>query len=164
MGVIVSDRNLSKCQAVSDAVELKKKIHDLCIRDFGIKDLDHIVRLKYAYGVDSCERKEKYIVEMHRCKDTMHRYSDELIANTRAANGIRMNSVRRCNLRLDYQDRAVVSCEMMIGKIQDIADFFWVDINKLRQYIEAIDHEIILLKGWIEYTNKIRNKLVQGNI
>lgn len=70
-----------------------------------------------------------------------------------------MTCVRKCDLRLDYQEKAVNNCEMLIGKLQDAVDFFWVDINIYRQYIEAIDDEIELLKNWIQTTNKARREL-----
>lgn len=159
MSVIVSKRNLSKCQAVMSAVELKEKIHDLCIRDLGIKDMEQVVRRKYIHQKDLSKNMPKYVLELHQAKQRLHFLSDELIANTRAANRIKMNSIRKCNLRLDYQERAVNNCEMLIGKIQDIVDFFLVDINIYKQYINAIDYEIDLLKKWIQFTNKEKRKL-----
>lgn len=159
MGVIVAERNLSKCQAVMSAVELKAKIHDLCIRDLGIKDIERVVRQKYIYGKDPYENMPKYVLELHQTKQRLHFLSDELIANTRAAYRTKMNCRRKCDLRLDYQEKAVNNCEMMIGKIQDAVDFFWVDINIYRQYIEAIDKEIGLIKDWIQVTNKTRRGL-----
>lgn len=72
MGVIVADRNLSKCQAVMSAVELKAKIHDLCIRDLGIKDIERVVRQKYVYGNDPYENMPKYVLELHQSKQRLH--------------------------------------------------------------------------------------------
>lgn len=159
MGVIAANRNLSKCQAVMSAVELKAKIHDLCIRDLGIKNLESVVRKKYIFGNDPSKYMEKYVLELHQSKQRLHYLSDELIANTRSANRIKMNSIRKCDLRLDYQERAVNNCEMLIGKLQDVVDLFCVDINIYRQYINAIDDEIDLLKNWIQTTNKARRGL-----
>lgn len=161
MSVIVKKRNLSKCQAVMSAVELKTKMHDLCIRDLGIKDINKVVRKKYVYGNDIYKNLPKYVLELHQAKQRLHFLSDELIANTRAANRIKMNSVRKCDLRLDYQERAVNNCEMLIGKLQDIVDFFCVDINIYKQYIYAIDDEIDLLKNWIQSTNKVRRTIIK---
>lgn len=161
MGVIVSDRNLSKCEAVAYSVKLKLTLQDLCIRNMGIKNVDSIVRQKYAYGVEKTENREKYIMLLSKHKERLLWYADELIANTRAANRIKMNSVRRCDLRLDYQDKAIGNCEMLVGRLQDTIDTFWVDINRYRQYLDAIDHEIELLKGWEQYTISVRNKLLK---
>lgn len=159
MSVLVKDRNLSKCQVVVSAVELKAKIHELSIRDLGIKDLERIARKKYMCGKDPEEMLPKYVLELHQAKQRLHFLSDELIANTRAANRIKMTDIRKCNLRLDYQERAVNNCEMLIGKLQDIVDFFLVDLSTYRQYIEAIDNEIDLLKNWIQLTNKTKKGL-----
>lgn len=161
MSVIVAKRNLSKCQAVMNAVELKAKIHDLCIRDLGIRDLNKVVRQKYIYGNDPYENMSKYVLELHQAKQRLHFLSDELIANTRAAYRTKMSSIRKCDLRLDYQEKAVNNCEMLIGKLQDVVDFFWVDINIYGQYVEAIDVEITLLKNWIQTTHKIKRDLTK---
>lgn len=161
MSVKVADRNESKCEAVWNATVLKAEIHDLCIRDFGVKDVNQLVRLKYAYGVEDEENFEKYVLLMHQCKKRVHFLSDEIIADTRAANRIKMNCVRRCNNRLDLQDRAIGDCEMLIGKLQDVVDVFWVDINKMERYIKAIDHEIDLIRNWEGYTNAQLHKLLK---
>lgn len=159
MSVIVANRTESKCQVVINAVKLKAEIHDLCIRDLGIKNLEQIVRKKYVYGNDPYENMPKYVLEMHQAKQRLHLISDELIANTRSANRIKMNSIRKCDLRLDYQERSINNCEMLIGKLQDIVDFFWVDINIYKRYIEVIDNEIELIKKWIQLTNKAKRNL-----
>lgn len=159
MSVLVRNRKLSKCQAVVSAVDLKAKMHELSIRDFGIRDVEKVARKKYLYGKDPTEMLPKYVLELHQAKQRIHFLSDELIANTRAANRIKMMDVRRCNLRLDYQERAINNCEMLVGKLQDIASFFLVDINIYRSYIEAIDKEIDLLKSWMQLTNKAKRSL-----
>lgn len=164
MSVKVSDRNESKLEAVFHATRVRQDIHDLCIRDFGIKDVDMIVRKKIAYRADPKANLEKYVLLMHQCKERLHFLADDLIATTRAANRIKMNTVARCDRRLEYQERALDTCEMLIGKIQDVVDIFWVDLNCYRQYIDSIDHEITLLRGWIQYTNKTRDKLMRGSI
>lgn len=159
MSVNVSERNISKCQAVMNAIDLKEKIHELCIRDLGIKDPEHMVRKKYSYKGKVYKKEESLVFLLFDSKRTLHDYSDQLIANTRSADKIKMADIRSCNLRLDYQDRAINNCEMLIGKIQDIAAVFSIDINKLRRYIEAIDEEINSLQSWKRMTINIRDNL-----
>lgn len=52
MGVIVADRNLSKCQAVMSAVKLKAKIH--------------------VYRKEPYENTPKYVLELHQAKQQLH--------------------------------------------------------------------------------------------
>lgn len=159
MSVLVSKRNKSKLQVVISAVELKAEIHDLCIRDLGIKNIDEMVRRRYQHGNNHQENLRRYVLELHQSKQRLHFLSDELIANTRSANRIKMTCFRKCDLRLDYQERAINNCEMIIGKLQDVVDFFLVDVNIYKRYIEAVDEEIKLLKSWIVFTNKIKKTL-----
>ncbi len=74
---------------------------------------------------------------------------------SRAANRIKMLNKRQCDLRLNYQDRCINCCEMLIAKLQDVTDTFNVNLNLFKKSIELIDEEIILLKRWKEYTNKV---------
>ena len=151
MGVKVADRTESKSEAVWQAKKLKDMIHELCIRSIGIKDPCHMVRSRYAIGADA-DNPQKYTLLLHNTKRRLHYLCDELIANTTAANKTRMNTVRRCQLRLDYQDKAVNNCEQLLNKLMDVIDTFDVDVNRYKQYNDAIKAEIELLKRWREVT------------
>lgn len=160
MSVPVGKRTESKCQAVYNATIIKSEIHDLCIRNLGIKNLDMIVRKKYFYGADSYEQKEKYVLELYQAKQTLHLYSDMLLANTRTANRVRMNTIQHCLQRIDYQEKSLDNCEMIIGKFQDVVDTFWVDVNKYKRCIELLDYEVALIKKWIKYSESVKEKLM----
>ena len=60
MSVLVSDRTESKFEAITYSVELHDMLIELMQRSFGVKDLDHFVRVKYAYGKESAEDFSKY--------------------------------------------------------------------------------------------------------
>lgn len=162
MSVPLSKRGTSRCEVIYNATVLKTEIHNLCVRNLGIKNPDMIARKKYMYGVDSYEQKEKYVLEIYQSKKSLHYFSDMLLANTRAANRIKMDSLKHCEKRMEYQELALDNCEMLIAKFQDIVDFFWVDLSKYRRHIELTDKEIALIKKWIQYTNKIKNDFVGG--
>lgn len=55
MSVLVSDRKESKFEAITYSIELHDMLIDLMQRSFGVKDLDHFVRVRYAYGKDETE-------------------------------------------------------------------------------------------------------------
>ena len=50
MSVLVSKRNESRFEAITYSVELHNMLIELMQHSFGIKDLDHFVRIRYAYG------------------------------------------------------------------------------------------------------------------
>lgn len=49
MSVLVSDRTESKFEAITYSVELHDMLIELMQRSFGVKDLDRLVRMRYAY-------------------------------------------------------------------------------------------------------------------
>ena len=52
MSVLVSDRKESKFEAITYSIELHDMLIDFMQRNFGVKDIDHFVRVRYAYGDD----------------------------------------------------------------------------------------------------------------
>ena len=60
MSVLVSDRTESKFEAITYSVELHDMLIELMQRSFGVKDLDRLVRMKYAYGKDTTEDFSRY--------------------------------------------------------------------------------------------------------
>lgn len=55
MSVLVSDRKESKFEAITYSIELHDMLIDFMQRSFGVKDLEHFVRVRYAYGDDATE-------------------------------------------------------------------------------------------------------------
>lgn len=53
MSVLVSDRTESKFEAITYSIELHDMLIDLMQRSFGVKDLDQLVRVRYAHGKDA---------------------------------------------------------------------------------------------------------------
>ena len=158
MSVKVCDRNLSKMEVVWHATEIKDLIHGLCIRTFGIRDYNSFVRSRMSAYADPKANQSSYVYLMFEYKKRLNYLVEDLISSARVANGIRMSSARNCDRRLEYQERTLSDCEMLIGKLQDVANTFDVDLNRFRPSVEAIDREITLLKGWIRYTKKMKQK------
>lgn len=159
MSVPVGKRSESRCQAVYNATIIKSEIHSLCCRHLGIKNIDQIVRRKYLFGSDNYENREKYVMELYQSKKALHMYSDMLLSNTRAANRSSLDTIEKCNSKIEYQEKALDVCEMIIAKFQDIVDVFLVDVNKYQPYVKMIDDEIALIKKWEQYVKKIRKSL-----
>ena len=71
MSVLVSDRTESKFEAITYSIELHDMLIDLMQRSFGVKDLDQLVRVRYAHGKDATEDFSRYIFSIQ--DDLMNR-------------------------------------------------------------------------------------------
>lgn len=60
MSVLVSDRTESKFEAITYSIELHDMLIDFMQRSFGVKDLDQLVRVRYAHGKDATEDFSRY--------------------------------------------------------------------------------------------------------
>lgn len=163
MSVLVSDRKESKFEAVIYSIELHALLTELMQRNFGIRDLDNLVRIRYAYGKDDKEDFAKYRYLMQNFKSHIDHIAFLLTSNVRAANTLYPTSLHEYERRRDYQNDAITNCEQLIKELQRIVEVFEVDINIYGKYIEAIDREIGLIKKWRQKDNKIKTYL-QGNI
>ena len=74
MSVLVSDRTESKFEAITYSIELHDMLIDLMQRSFGVKDLDQLVRVRYAHGKDATEDFSKYRYLMLNYKNRIDRY------------------------------------------------------------------------------------------
>jgi hypothetical protein len=132
-------------------------------RSFGVKDLDHLVRVRYAYGKDETEDFAKYRYLMTNFKNRIDQLASQLTSNVRAANSTYPTSMREYEQRRDYQNNAIINCEQILKELQRIVEIFEVDVNTYGRYVNAIDREIGLIKKWRQRDNKIKAYL-QGNV
>lgn len=69
MSVLVSNRKESKFEAIVFSLELHQMLIEFMQRDFGVRDLDQLVRVRYANGKDERENFPRYRYLMQRSKD-----------------------------------------------------------------------------------------------
>ena len=163
MSVLASKRRESKFEAVTYSIELHDMLLDLILRNFGVKDLDHLVRVRYAYGKDEMEDFAKYRYLMANFKTRIEQLASQLTSNVRGANSTYPTTMREYEQRRDYQNDALVNCEQLIKELQRVVEIFEVDLNTYGRYVKAIDREIGLIKKWRQRDNKIKSYL-QGNV
>ena len=159
MGVIVSHRNESRFEVLAHAVDMRNKLTELAIRGFGIKNLERVARRKYIFGQKKAESVSKYIFLLANHKNRFDFLSAQVVEYTRAANAIYPRSLSECDLRREYQDRALVACEQLVSEMQQIVEVFDVDLNRYKPYVETIDREIGLIKSWRQSDNRLRAAL-----
>jgi hypothetical protein len=165
MSVLLSKRKESRYEAIVYADE----IHDMLVvfmkSGFGVKDLEHYVRIKYAYGDDSTEDLEKYRYLMQNSKKRIEQFASLIIANLRAAYSSYPTSMHEYEKRRDYQNAALVNCQCLLKELEKIVEKFNVDINLYKPYIKAIEREIVLIKRWRQRDNKFKTFFEkQGNV
>lgn len=163
MSVLVSNRTESKFEAITYSIELRKMLVELIQKDFGVKDVDQLVRIRYALGKDKTENFWRYRYLMQRSKDRVDETASLLTSNLRGANSIYPTTMHEYELRRDYQNYAIVNCEVLIRELQHVVETFDVDINLYNRYVTAIDREIGLIKKWRQRDNKIKSYL-QGSV
>lgn len=159
MSVLVSDRTESKFEAITYSIELHDMLIDLMQRSFGVKDLDQLVRVRYAHGKDATEDFSRYRYLMLNYKNRIDQLASMLTSNVRAANSIYPTTLHEYEKRRDYQNTAIVNCEQLLKELQRIVEIFEVDVNLYGRYVKAIDREIGLIKKWRQRDNRIRSQL-----
>lgn len=159
MSVLLSKRKESKFEAISYSIEIHDMLIDLMQRSFGVKNLEHFVRMRYVYGKDNVEEHAKYRFLLQNFKTSINQIASQLTNNVRAANSIYPTSLQEYNQRRMYQNNAIVSCEQIIKELQRMVDVFDVDVNLYSRHITAIDREISLIKKWRQKDNKFKSYL-----
>lgn len=163
MSVLISERKESKFEAVTYSIDIHDMLVDLMQRDFGVKDIDRLVRLRYAYGKDNREDFQKYRYLMRNYKSRIEMLASLLTSNVRGANSVYPTSMHEYEIRRDYQNNAIVNCEQLVKELQRVVEIFDVDISIYKRYVDAIDREIGLIKSWRQRDNKIKKRL-EGNV
>ncbi len=163
MSVLVSKRKESRFEAIVFSVELHNMLIELMQRSFGIKDIRHVVQMKFAFGKEPTENYDKYLYLMSNFKMRIDQMASLLTNNIRAANSIYPTTMAEYKKRRDFQNDALVNCEQLINELQRVVEIFDTDINLYARYIHAIDREIGLIKKWRQRDNKLKAHL-QGSV
>jgi len=156
MSVLVSDRKESKFEAITYSMDLYFMLVELMQRNFGIRDINNLARIRYAFGKDDKEDVSKYLYLIQNSKVRVNQIASILTSNVRSANTLYPTSLHEYEQRRDYQNDAISNCEQLIKELQQIVELFEVDINIYGKYIKAIDREIGLIKKWRQKDNKIK--------
>lgn len=172
MSVLARNRTLSKLEFYMNARRLYKQILFLLVRDFGLKPRAREPTF-YTKGWDSKDKElfetiaRKYgmakivddypawIIEMFR-KELLKSLSS-IMTNITMAYTVWATNKAEAELRRVSQDKAIAACENLLQIFEVMIDVLPVKADKLLPYVDAINKEIALLKGWRKSDNK-RNK------
>lgn len=176
MSVIKNKRGLSDLEFFHNAIKLRKRMTELLLRDFGIKQKNTDVNVfAREYAMDKTDKSlfnelcEKYkittLVEsyprwlINEFRESILINLRELLANITSANSIYPICIEEWNERRIKQDRAIGNCETLLQEMAYVIATVPVDAEKYMEYVGLIEKEIALLKGWRKSDNKIRKKL-----
>lgn len=177
MSVLKNKRALSELEFFHNATELRREITLLLLRDFGVKD--KVRTVKSLYGISNMEPEdtkkiqemvEKYgmcgsIVEEYpmwlidKMRNNVLNICHSMIMNITQANTIYPMSEEEFHDRRNFQNHAIGNCEQLLQEMQYIISIIPVDAQKYMRYVDMIEKEIALLKGWRKSDNKILKRI-----
>ena len=82
-----------------------------------------------------------------------------MIMNITQANTIYPMSEEEFHDRRNFQNHAIGNCEQLLQEMQYIISIIPVDAQKYMRYVDMIEKEITLLKGWRKSDNKILKRI-----
>ena len=186
MSVLKNDRDTSELEFYHNARKLRKELTQNLLRDFGVRNRengkaknfpDDELRVKIVQEYPKMElffnkytrmqeelRTRDVVSEypywlVFRFRDEMMDYMKGLIDNITDANTIYPTSDKELEDRRAYQTAAIGYCENMLQEFQYIMDVLPIDVNKLLRYVDMIEKEIALLKGWRKANGKIAKRM-----
>ncbi|WP_295355466.1 hypothetical protein [uncultured Succinivibrio sp.] len=178
MSVLKRFRTQAKLEFFTNAQKLRRDFFMLMARDFGIKkgvrtvefitkdmqpeDQQMFLAIVNKYGFTRFDTEyPQWIIEKFR--DSLWQLTRELLLNLTAANSIYAFDFREAQERRLFQDKAIGNCEQILKELEFIIDVFPVATKKYTPYIQLVEKEISLIKGWRKSDNKRFNDLRNEN-
>ena len=160
MSVIKSKRSLSKLEFYHNARKLRENITNLLLRDFGVRDKIRKIRTE--------ENKELTIIEEYpewliiTIRNNIISVMRNMMLNITAGNTIYPTNTSELELRRRYQTGAIINCEQLLEEMIYCADILPVKMVKFLPFVESIEFEIKLLKGWRKSSNDLAKKIKEN--
>lgn len=169
MSVLARNRSLSKLEFYKNAVELRKKMTFLLLRDLGTKarvrniqaetkgmepeDAEAFLSIARKYGVGKCpDVYPEWVIG--KLRDSIWDILRDLMIHITRAYTIWATNLPEAYERRLAQDRAISCCESLLKEMELAIDILPVDAEKYMPYVDCIEREIALLKGWRKSDNK----------
>jgi hypothetical protein len=152
MSVLKNKRNTSKLELYHNARRMRKELVLLLRRDFGIHNRGNAKKIDAELPADYFD--EDIADFRHNIKILLR----NLIWNITAGNTIFPKNEKQVEKRWNYQTKAIINCERLHQEFLCAEDVLPLQISKLVPYVEMIETEIKLLKGWRKANDKIMKK------
>jgi hypothetical protein len=151
--VLKKKRGISKLEFYHNARRMRKELTMLVLRDFGI----HSRGAKFKADTGSQQPEGFYDELLGEFSRSVRQLLRSLMMNITAANTIYPVNDYEVQTRRQYQTAAIINCEQLLQEILYCEDVLPIKVSKFIPYIERIEFEISLLKGWRKANNKIED-------
>jgi hypothetical protein len=151
VAVIKNKRGLSKLEFYHNARKMRKELTMLVLRDFGI----HSRGAKFKEDTGSQQPEGFYDELLAEFSRNVRQLLRNMMLNITAANTIYPVNDAELQIRRQYQTGAIVNCEQLLQEILFCEDVLPVKVSKFLPYVDQINLEIKLLKGWRKANKKI---------
>lgn len=169
MSVLARNRSLSKLEFYKNAMALRKKMVFLLLRDIGVKnrvrslkietknmepeDAEnfHAIAEKYNIG-ELADEYPEWIIE--KLRNSIWDLLRDMMVNITRAYTIWATNISEAYERRNAQDRAIADCESILKELELAIDILPVNADKYMTYVDSLEREIALLKGWRKSDNK----------
>jgi hypothetical protein len=155
MAVIKNKRNISRLEFYHHARRMRKELTDLTLREFGI----HSRGKNFKTDGDRVPPDGYYDELVKEFGDNIRLLLRNLMWNITHANTIFPKNAEEMQIRRNYQTNAIVNCETLMQEMLYCEDVLPVKASKFMPYIQQIEFEIKLLKGWRKANNKITDAM-----
>jgi len=152
-------RGLSKLEFYHNARKMRKELTALVLRDFGI----HSRGAKFKADTGSQQPEGYYDELIDEFSKSIRKLLRNMMLNITAGNTIYPTSPEEMATRRMYQNGAIVNCEQLLQEILYCEDVMPVKASLFIPYVEKIEFEIKLLKGWRKSNSKISEKMIEAN-
>lgn len=151
-------------------------ITEFLLKDFGVKprrrDLDFAKEI-FDFTSEELEQIEEMTTSYNSKKIFLDNFPSwlldkerdyfmdllrDLIKNICCANTIRITNNEEYYLRRNYQNMAICNCECLLQEMQYVIYICHPNVEKYMIYVDIIEKEITLLKGWRKSDNKFLKK------
>jgi len=156
-----------------NAIKLRLMITEFLLKDFGIKsrrrnlefakdvydiedeDVEEIENILSAYDLKNSfiDNFPSWLIDKER--DYFMDLLRSLMKNICSANTIHITNKEEYYMRRNYQTQAICDCENLLQEMQYIIYVTHPNVEKYMPYVDIIEKEIALLKGWRKSDNKI---------
>ena len=162
MGVLKSKRGLSKMEFYHNARKLRREITEFLRRDFGVHSR------KNASRIDPTLPDDWYDEDIAEFSKNIRILLRNLIWNITAANTINSASEKtveekkkRLSERRTFQNAAIINCQQLVQEFQFCEDSLPINAEKLLPYVESLNFEVTLLKGWRKSDNRFWEQILE---
>jgi hypothetical protein len=157
LSVLKTKRSLSKLEFYHNARQLRKDITNLLLRDFGVRDKVRKIKTEDDMELTIIEEYPNWIIVEFR--QNVLRILHNLMMNITAGNTVYPTTMEEVGVRRHYQTASIVNCEQLLQELMYCSDILPLGVEKFLPFINAVEFEIRLLKGWRKSTNKMADDL-----